>query len=174
MPVRRLKNSKGRALVFVTTTCAGWLPVFSDRGAAECITKQLGDTAIAMSTSVVAYVVMTSHVHAMLGFRDIAILPKFMQKFKSLSSRSIKTLDIKSFKGFLYENGKFRLWKRRFDDLIIYSEEQFWTKLTYIHENPVRAGLVEKTVDWKFSSARDWLNGEKGPIAIDKTFFRRK
>jgi len=49
----------------------------------------------------------------------------------------------------------------RFDDIIIVSQKQFWTKLNYIHENPIRKCLVNNTVDWKWSSARFWLYDEK-------------
>ena len=30
-------------------------------------------------------------------------------------------------------------------------------KLNYIHLNPIRAGLVEKSEDWLYSSARNYL-----------------
>lgn len=35
-------------------------------------------------------------------------------------------------------------------------EETFMQKVNYIHQNPVRAGLVERAEDYKFSSARLW------------------
>ena len=42
-------------------------------------------------------------------------------------------------------------------------------KVNYIHQNPVRAGLVEKAEDYRFSSARLWrgypLNDE--PFVTD-------
>jgi REP element-mobilizing transposase RayT len=31
-------------------------------------------------------------------------------------------------------------------------------KLNYIHLNPIRAGLVEKSEDWLYSSARNYLH----------------
>ena len=37
----------------------------------------------------------------------------------------------------------------------------------YIHNNPVRKGLVQSPEEWKWSSARDWLKGEQGIIPID-------
>jgi len=70
----------------------------------------------------------------------------------------------------LYANGKFRLWKPRFDDLVVVSEDQFRTKLAYIHDNPVRGGLAGKAEDWPYSSAADWLGDSKGLLEIDKTF----
>ena len=37
----------------------------------------------------------------------------------------------------------------------------------YIHNNPVRKGLVETPSDWYYSSAADWENIRQGPITID-------
>ncbi len=41
----------------------------------------------------------------------------------------------------------------------------------YVHDNPVRKGLVEDPTQWYWSSAGDWLNDVKGPIRIDKDSF---
>jgi putative transposase len=40
--------------------------------------------------------------------------------------------------------------------------------LEYIHNNPVRKGLVERPDQWRYSSAGEWLNRTPGLIAIDK------
>ena len=42
-----------------------------------------------------------------------------------------------------------------------------WSKLDYIHLNPVRAGLVEKASHYIYSSAPNYLN-DKGLIIIEK------
>jgi len=157
-------------MAFVTTTCVDWLPIFSHKSVAKLVTLKLGEVAGATHTSIVAYVVMPSHLHALLGFQQIQEMPKFMQRFKSLTARAIKGRKGARFSKMLYSGGEFRLWKRRFDDVIIYSEEQFRIKLDYIHNNPVNAGLVGSSTDWAFSSARDWILDEKGLIVIDKSF----
>jgi len=59
-------------------------------------------------------------------------------------------------------------WKPRFDDLIIWSEKQFRIKVNYIHNNPVKAGLVERPIDYAFSSATDWLLDKPGLVPVDK------
>jgi hypothetical protein len=41
-----------------------------------------------------------------------------------------------------------------------------WQKLEYIHQNPVKAGFVEKPEDYLYSSARNYY-GIKGLIDID-------
>jgi len=35
-------------------------------------------------------------------------------------------------------------------------------------ENPVRKGFVESPEDWKYSSARNWLNDDNNIIEISK------
>jgi len=42
----------------------------------------------------------------------------------------------------------------------------YWLKLDYIHNNPIRAGIVEKPEDYLYSSARNYVN-MKATIEID-------
>ena len=44
-------------------------------------------------------------------------------------------------------------------------------KLTYIHENPVLRGLVQRREDWAWSSANAWATGKDHPIRIDRDSF---
>ena len=37
----------------------------------------------------------------------------------------------------------------------------------YLHNNPVRKGLVESEHEWYYSSAADWQGVKQGPIPID-------
>lgn len=45
-----------------------------------------------------------------------------------------------------------RMWMPRYDRVEIVSAEVLRTKLTYIHENPVKAGLCAVASGWKWSS----------------------
>lgn len=47
-----------------------------------------------------------------------------------------------------------------------YSHEFTKTKLNYIHENPVRAGIVAKPEDYIYSSATNYILG-KGIIDVE-------
>jgi len=38
----------------------------------------------------------------------------------------------------------------------------------YIHNNPVRKGLVATPEDWYWSSARCWAEIDEGPLRVDK------
>ena len=59
---------------------------------------------------------------------------------------------------------KFKIWEDRFDDLYITQERTFWTKFNYIHNNPIKAGLVEKPEDYPYSSAKNYYLGTKGGL----------
>ena len=52
------------------------------------------------------------------------------------------------------QNSKYRLWQPGFYDFNIYSEEKFLEKLEYIHNNPVKAGLVLSPENYEWSSLR--------------------
>jgi putative transposase len=43
----------------------------------------------------------------------------------------------------------------------------------YIHENPVRRGLVMHAGQWRYSSARDWETGLSGLLPVDFDTFPR-
>jgi putative transposase len=47
-----------------------------------------------------------------------------------------------------------RFWQPKYYAFQIYELRKLEQKLAYIHENPVRAGLVARAVDWRWSSAR--------------------
>ncbi|PKK82440.1 MAG: hypothetical protein CVT49_13725 [candidate division Zixibacteria bacterium HGW-Zixibacteria-1] len=170
MVVRKRLELHGPALVFVTTTIQEWTPIFQEEKLASLIVSQLKETIEHYRVSLVGYVLMPSHLHMLLGFKEIGKLSRFMQSFKILSSKLLKDSIPKSISGKFFNKNNFRLWKPRFDDLIITSEEQFRIKLNYIHFNPVKTGLVDNPTDWKYSSAGDWILEKPGLMPIDKDF----
>jgi hypothetical protein len=58
------------------------------------------------------------------------------------------------------------MWQSRFYDHILGTRHEFDTALAYIHQNPVRGGLVEDALDWEWSSAA-WYTKRTGPIEMD-------
>ncbi len=63
-----------------------------------------------------------------------------------------------------------KLWMKRFDDEVIRNGKIFWAKLRYIHNNPVKAGLVIKPEDYKYSSARNYVNKDNSIIEVDTDY----
>lgn len=54
------------------------------------------------------------------------------------------------------------------------TDERYLLRLTnYIHQNPLRIGIVKNIVDWEFSSYRDYIGKRKGTL-IDKALMRKE
>lgn len=51
------------------------------------------------------------------------------------------------------------MWKRESLSVELWSEAVFLQKLNYIHDNPVAAGLVTNSYDYKYSSAKFYETG---------------
>jgi hypothetical protein len=58
----------------------------------------------------------------------------------------------------------------RFDDEVIRNNKMFWVKLKYIHNNPVKAGLVIRGEDYKYSSARNYIKNDQTIIKVDTEY----
>ena len=71
---------------------------------------------------------------------------------------------------------KYSLWEHHPNVFTVNNEATFIQKVNYIHQNPVRACLVEKAENYLFSSARIWykcpLDDEPLKVDIDKIEWR--
>jgi putative transposase len=83
---------------------------------------------------------MPEHVHLLIDEPPKDTLATFLQIFKQLTARELKSADQKQF------------WQRRYYDFNVSSSEKFVEKLRYIHRNPVVRGLVAKPEDYRWSS----------------------
>lgn len=124
------------------------------------------------------YVIMPEHVHFLLyTFPDLGKISDIMRDWKWSTAFDIKEQCLKDDRDKLLDefrlNAKrsgrhgYQIWMPRFDDVLIYSKEQYEIKLNYIHNNPVKRGLVDKPEDWKYSSARNYLLGDHSIIRVD-------
>ncbi len=170
MVIRRRLEMEGPAVAFVTTTVNHWVPIFADERIAQVLIKHIGNSNEFYKAKTIGYVVMPSHLHLLSWFKEIQRLSKFMRRLKGLSAREILPLLSDRIRRKVDSKGKNSLWKPRFDDLIITSEKQIRMKLNYIHQNPVKAGLVENEVDFEYSSAGHWLEDKPGHLPVWKGF----
>ena len=102
------------------------------------------------------YVLMPDHYDVVLTLRAESSMSGVVRKVHSLFAayyrRSTGVLG--------------RVWQRRFYDHVIRGDDDWRTKLVYLHDNPVRAGLVTSTTDYRWSSAAFWETGT-GPVTCD-------
>lgn len=57
-----------------------------------------------------------------------------------------------------------RLWESRYHSCIVDNEKYLWAVAAYIEQNPVRAKMIKKAEDYRYSSARVHLCGHNDGI----------
>ncbi len=122
------------------------------------------------------YVFMPSHIHLIFAMPEGESISDLMRDFKKYTSTKVRQQlekegrhsALKCLRANAHgkKNQVFKLWMDRFDDLVIDQEETLGVKLEYIHNNPVKAGLVEEAEEWEFSSARNYAFGDHHIIDV--------
>lgn len=103
------------------------------------------------------YVLMPDHLHALLlQPTDGEIVIRMMTEFKKWSSRRHLIPG-------LVKKG---MWMRSYDDVPVPGANAARVKAEYIHNNPVRRGLVVRAEDYPWSSARDYANMVRGVVTV--------
>ena len=62
---------------------------------------------------------------------------------------------------------KSKIWQKSFYDFPIYSDHKFQEKLNYIHNNPLKAGLVIDPADYPWSSWRNYYIEDNSLIEMN-------
>jgi len=103
------------------------------------------------------YVLMPDHLHTLLMQpEDGPQVQQFMNEFKKWSSRKLKPASFDSA----------RLWRRSYDDVPVPGRNASVIKLNYLHNNPVRRGLVSNMEDYRWSSFHDYIDGPHGIVTV--------
>ncbi len=90
-----------------------------------------------------------------------------MNKWKDQSSRRLKELFRRELSSYWSNvDDSEPIWQPRDYGFNIWSRQKVEEKLDSMHRNPVRAGLVNHAADWKWSSARWYLEGKPGGLPI--------
>ncbi len=106
----------------------------------------------------IAYAILNHHYHLIIDAKDAKNLSKFMSELNGASSRKLNDAD-----GVI---GR-KVWWNYFETFLA-NEEQFFTHLNYLHQNPIKHSL-SKNFDYKFSSYGAWVK-KKGKEYLDDSF----
>jgi len=119
---------------------------------------------------------MPNHVHAIVSDKDFENerLHSTLSEFRTFTgNRLAKLIDnhyTESWSQIIRKSAESdrsrRFWQSGWHAESVATHEFFEQKLNYIHQNPVRAGLVEFPEHWAHSSARYWLFGESGQVLV--------
>jgi putative transposase len=128
-----------------------------------------------------AWCLMTSHVHLVLRAKDGAAPAFFERDFKKYTAPALlKTIEmemdfrrgwmLQRFEDYgmsLRRMEKYHLWQNCSSPLRIGNDQPrlLMDRITHVHENPVREGIVDQAEAYLFSSARDYT-GIRGLVAV--------
>jgi REP-associated tyrosine transposase len=143
-----------RDLHFITFSCYHRRPFLNTAASRDAFVKTLEETRRKYESRVAGYVVMPEHVHLLASEPKVGTLSTVLQVVKHRTTRKVNDV----IKG--------QMWQRRFYDFNVFTQEKQTEKLLYMHENPVKRGLVLSAEDWRWSSASFYSFGEQGVIKI--------
>jgi REP-associated tyrosine transposase len=176
--------SRDSQALFITAVAKDRLPVFRTDAVKEIACQALDEARKSGGFLLFAYVIMPDHLHVLTSQPKTSA--DLLRRIKGITARRvIDYLKANNFQRSLEKlrhpewkrEHKYSLWQQEKNVLAIFSEAVFMQKVNYIHLNPVRAKLVERAIDYKWSSARIWqrcpLEDEPLMMDIDQIVWRR-
>ena len=152
---------------FVTLTIVGWIDLFSREIYKEVVVENLQYCQKNEGLEIYAYVIMTNHLH-MICRRQTGELTEMLGRFKSYTAKQfLKLIEggyeesrkewlLQLFRQFAVSNtqySKHHIWQYTSHPIELSSNEMINQKVEYIHNNPVKSGLVVEASSYKYSSA---------------------
>jgi REP element-mobilizing transposase RayT len=177
--------SRDSPALYITTVAKDRLPIFRTDEIKTVACAALDEARKSGGFSIYAYVIMPDHLHVITdshrkssetlryinGIISRRIIDHLKQHGHNASLHKLR-IETKA-RGYRYS-----LWDHHSNVFSIYSEDMLMQKVNYIHQNPVRARLVERAEDYLWSSVRWWnhrpLAEEPLKIDLDRIRWRRQ
>lgn len=154
---------------FVTITLQGWIDLFTRSEFADIIIDSLRYCHLNKGLIVHEFVIMSSHVHLIIQ-NEAAELSAIIRDFKKFTAKTIigklenhesesrKEWILRLFRyyaKFKRQNKTYSIWRKSNRPIVLDNAERYTRCVHYIHQNPVKAGLVVDAHHWFYSSAFD-------------------
>ena len=168
------------AVHFLTFQVVGWVDIFSRQNYRDMVVDSFNFCSRQKGLQVHAWVIMSNHVHCILQSKTNK-LSDTIRDLKGYTSRQIIELVQSSpesrkewmLRQFSHHanshdrNEKYQLWthENHAEELSPLTPDKGKIKMNYIHQNPVRAGIVLQPEHYLYSSAVDYSGG-KGLIEV--------
>ena len=142
---------------FHTMTCLNWNHLLKEDKTKRIITDSLKFLCEDGRIFLYVFVVMPNHIHLVWEVKEKWREKNIKQMFLKYTAQQIK-FSLPEEELSLYKSTQadrqYHFWERRSWRATMNSREVLIQKLQYIHNNPVKAGLVKNEEDYVFSSSR--------------------
>ena len=175
------QNLKSDKAYYITMTVVGWVDIFTRKNHRDAIIESLKYCQKEKGLIIFAYVIMSNHIHMIVNTNEPFVLKDTIRDFKKFTSKRIliqiinepesrREWMLKIFADEAEQSKKhkaYKFWQVGNHAIEVFTEKFVWDKINYIHENPVRAGLVKQQWDWIYSSASNYQDMES-VIEVEK------
>jgi putative transposase len=164
----KYKMYKG-GLFFVTLTVVGWIDVFTRAQYNDLIIDNLNYCIDKKGLEIIAFCIMPSHIHLIARTKEDILLSDVLRDFKSFTSKKIISMIetnqeesrrewllymFKYFAKYNKHNTMYQFWQQNNHPIDLISNNKWIEeKITYIHQNPVKAMIVHEDYQFVYSSA---------------------
>jgi len=168
---------------FITYSVVNWVDALSRPAYKDIIVNSLNFCITNKGLILHAWVIMNNHVHLIASAQNENKLEDIIRDHKKFTSQeminTIKNNNQESRQEWMLwlfssagqnnPNNKYhQFWQQDNHPIKIHSSEMITQKLNYLHNNPVRAGIVFEPQQYVYSSAQDYFTEKKGllPVAL--------
>ncbi|GGF23310.1 REP-associated tyrosine transposase [Echinicola rosea] len=167
---------------FLTLTVVDWVDIFTRKTYKDIIIDSFRYCQYHKGLRLHSWVIMSNHIHFIAYCTPPFMMSNFLRDFKKFTAKKIisaiqeipesrKTWLLDRF-SFHAKNSarhqQFRLWKE--GNHAIHLQAYYidiFQKINYIHNNSVKAGIVEYPENYLYSSAKDYMTNEKGLLPVE-------
>ncbi len=172
MPPRLHRYYGAGYLHFITFSCYHRRPLLGTPQRRQRFLNLLEEVRRSYKFVVVGYVAMPEHVHLLLSEPERAnpsvVIQVLKQRFARQVLRARRERQDGSQRTLWETDGEEHVWQRRFYDFVVWNEHKRVEKLRYMHNNPVKRGLVLEPEQWPWSSFRFYSYGDPGPVLVNE------
>lgn len=176
--VYQIRNKDG--IHFITFAVVEWVDAFSRREYCEIVLDSIRYCQKDKGLLLYSWCIMSNHLHMVVAAKnnDTSDILRDFKKFTSkriikaiqenpLESRRDWMLDIFAKAGAKNSRNKtYQFWRQDNHPVELYSNNFTDQKIQYIHNNPVKAGIVDRPEDYLLSSAKDYYTDREGLLEV--------
>ena len=177
--MERYRITSDAAVYYVTYSVVEWLPVFTSEAAFRIITDSFNYCHKEKGLRINAFVIMPTHLHAIVFSVDFRSEPlaAALTDFRKFTGRRLSDYCREFMPPCFHqtlldcagEDRERRFWQPSRHPIAVQTEKFWRQKLDYLHENPVRKGLVRRSRDWRYSSALWYDTDAQHPCDVQLT-----
>ncbi len=174
-------NIKKNTSYFITMTVIKWIDVFTRKNHCDAIIDSLKYCQEQKGLIVYAYCIMSNHLHLVVDVDEAFQLKDTIRDFKKFTAKKIlaqiqnepesrRAWFLKAFSDEAETSSKhktYKFWQVGNHAIEVFNHDFVWTKINYIHNNPVKAGYVREPHHWIYSSASNYQD-MKSVLEVEK------